>query len=171
MIDGQAILDERARRLAVKIDDAAAAPAGEIFEVATFSLSGERYAIETKYIREIVALADFTPVPHSPNFLFGVVNLHGDVLAVFDLRPLLGLGRGSISDLFRVIVLGEERAEFGVLADGVDEVTTIAAAALFDLPGTDDQHRYVRGVTADALALLDARFVLDDTRFSINDGR
>ena len=171
MIDGQAILDERARRLAAAIADVTFATGAEVLEVATFTLSGERYAIETRYIREIVPLADFTPVPRSPSFLFGVVNLRGDVLAVFDLRPLLGLGQGSISDLFRVIVLGRERAEFGVLADAVHEVTTLPAAALFDLPGTDGHHRFVRGVTTEALAVLDGQLVLNDTQFSIDDGR
>ena len=92
MIDKRAILDERARRLAAPISDATIAT--EVLEVATFTLSGERYAIETRYVREIVALADFTPVPGGPSVLFGVVNLRGDVLAVFDLRSLLGLARG-----------------------------------------------------------------------------
>jgi purine-binding chemotaxis protein CheW len=170
MIDGQAILDERARRLAAPIGDAANATQAELLEVATFTLSGEQYAIETRYVREIVPLADFTPVPRSPNSLFGVVNLRGEVLAVFDLRPLLGLGQGSISDLFRVIVLGRERAEFGVLADAVDDVRMLPAD-LFDLPGSDDQHRYVRGVTTEALAVLDGELVLNDTRFYIDDGR
>jgi purine-binding chemotaxis protein CheW len=171
MIDGQAILDERARRLAAASADVTIATGAEVLEVATFILSGERYAIETRYIREIVPLADFTPVPRSPSFLFGVVNLRGEVLAVFDLRPLLGLGQGSISDLFRVIVLGRERAEFGVLADAVHEVTTFPTAALFDLPGTDDRQRYVRGVTTEALVVLDGQLVLNDTQFSIDDGR
>ena len=73
--------------------------------------------------------------------------------------------------MYRVIVLGTERAEFGVLADAVHEVTRFPAAALFDLSGTDDHHRYVRGVTTEALAVLDGQLVLNDTRFSIDDGR
>ena len=171
MIDGQAILAERARRLAAVIGGAADAAASDVLEVAAFTLAGERYAIETRYIREIVPLADFTPVPRGPSFLFGVVNVRGDILAVFDLRALLGLTQGTISDSFRVIVLGTERAEFGVLADAVHEVTTFPAAAVLDPPGTDDRRRYVRGVTAEALAVLDGRLVLNDTRFAIDDGR
>ena len=171
MTDEQTILDDRARRLAVVIGDASTAASAAAIEVATFTLSGEQYAIETRYIREIIPLADFTPVPLGPSFLFGVANVNGNVLAVFDLSPLLGLGQGSISDLCRVIVLGTERAEFGVLADAVHEVTTFPTPTLFDLARGDDQHRYVRGVTADALAVLDGQLMLNDSRFSIDDGR
>jgi len=168
MIDKRAILDERASRLAAGGGEAATTPVDDI-EVATFTLAGEQYAIETRYAREIIPLADFTPVPAGPNFLFGVVNLRGEILAVFDLRPLLGLVGDSISDLFRVIVLGTERAEFGVLVDAVHEVTTLPAAAVLELAGTDDRRRYVRGATKEALALLDGRLLLDDARFFLNE--
>ena len=82
---------------------------------------------------------------------------------------MLGLVGDSISDLFRVIVLGSERAEFGMLVDAVHEVTTLPAAAVLELAGTDDRRRYVRGATKEALALLDGRLLLDDARFFLNE--
>jgi purine-binding chemotaxis protein CheW len=171
MIDRRSMLDERARRLATITGDLADLQPTERLEVVTFSLSGERYAVETYAIREIVPLAGFTPVAGGPRHLFGVVNLRSDVLAVFDLRPLLGLGQRRISDLFRVIVMGTERAEFGVLADAADEVVTFAASTLFDPLALAERHRFVRGVASDALVVLDGRLMLNDARFSIDDGR
>lgn len=167
MIDKRAILDERARRLAAVAGEAATPPAEEL-EVATFTLAGEEYAIETRYVREIIPLGDFTPVPGGPNFLFGVVNLRGEILAVFDLRPLLGLAGERISDLFRIIVLGNPRAEFGVLVDAVHEVTKLPLAVVLDIPGTDEHHRYVRGVTKDALVLLDGGLLINEPRFALD---
>ncbi|HKI18776.1 MAG TPA: chemotaxis protein CheW [Isosphaeraceae bacterium] len=171
MIDDQEILDERARRLAMVSADTVAATGPGVLEVVTFTLSGERYAIETRYVREIVPLADFTPVPRSPAFLFGVINLRGEVLAVFDLRPVFGLTQGTISDLFRVIVLGNDCPEFGVLAETVHEVTAFPTNALYDLPAAGNHHAYLRGVTAEMLALVDGQLVLNDPLFSVNDGR
>lgn len=168
MIDKQAILDERARRLAVRGAEAAATPDASI-EVATFTLAGERYAIETHFIREVIPLVHFTPVPRGPKFLFGIVNLYGTILAVFDLRPLLGLEGETISDVCRVIVLGTERAEFGVIVDAVHEVTKLPASSVLDLVWSDERRRFVRGMTKEALALLDGRRILDDAQFLLNE--
>lgn len=171
MIDRRAILDERARRLAAVTGDPEIARGAEWLEVVTFALSGERYAIETLAIREIVPLAGFTPVPGGPSHLFGVINLRSEVVAVFDLRPLLGLRQRRISDLCRVIVLGTERAEFGVLADAANEVIAFPASALFESRALADRGTFVRGVATDALVVLDGRLMLNDSRFSIDDGR
>jgi purine-binding chemotaxis protein CheW len=171
MIDRRSLLDERARRLARVTGDVAAAQPAERLEVVTFALSGERYAIETYAIREIVPLAGFTPVPGGPRHLFGVINLRSDVVAVFDPRPLLGLEQRSISDLCRVIVMGIERAEFGVLVDAADEVIAFAASTLFDPLALAERHSFVRGVATDTLVVLDGRLMLNDARFSIDDGR
>src|SRR3546814_6486474 len=59
-------------------------PAGESIEAITFALANERYAVETRYVREVTRFADFTTVPGAPNFVVGVTNLRGGVLVVFD---------------------------------------------------------------------------------------
>jgi purine-binding chemotaxis protein CheW len=171
VIDRRSTLDERARRLATATRDVATLQPAERLEVVTFALSGERYAIETHAIREIVPLAGFTAIPGGPRHLFGVVNLRSEVVAVFDLRPLLGLEQRRISDLCRVIVMGTARAEFGVLADAADEVIAFAASTLFDPLALAERHGFVRGVASDALVVLDGRLMLSDRRFSIDDGR
>src|SRR3546814_4484079 len=86
-----------------------------------------RYAVETRYVREVTRFADFTTVPGAPNFVVGVTNLRGGVLVVFDLRKILGIPAPGLTDLSRVIVHGRERAEFGILADAVHEVRIISA--------------------------------------------
>lgn len=149
----RALLEQRARHLAGVADSEDGAR--EELEVVTFALSNERYALESRYVLEVVPLADFTPVPGAPGFLLGVTNLRGEIVAIFDLRELLGLSQRSISDLFRVIVLGSERPEFGIVADAVDEVTTLVAGALLDPPAERVGCAYVRGVTKEALILLD----------------
>ena len=82
-----ALMDERARVLA-RVPARDPEPS-EILEVASFTLAGELYAIETRYITRVVRLTDFTPVPGTPGFLGGVVNLRGEILALIDLRALL----------------------------------------------------------------------------------
>src|SRR5207302_8831124 len=106
----RALLEERARALA---RPPAAAPAGDALQVVAFALANERYGIETRHVREVVRLTDYTPVPGAPDFLLGVMNLRGEVLAVIELRKFLGVATRGVSDLSRVLVVGGDRAEFG----------------------------------------------------------
>src|SRR5947208_3108843 len=63
----RAVLEERARALARP--PAAAIQAGEVLEVILFSFGDERYAIETRHVREVVRQGDCTPVPDAPDIL------------------------------------------------------------------------------------------------------
>src|SRR5947209_17100846 len=74
----RAVMEERARTLA-RIPPRAP-HATEVLEVVTFGLADERYAVETRHVREVVRPAEFTPVPGAPDFLVGLVNLRGDIL-------------------------------------------------------------------------------------------
>lgn len=159
------IMDERARALARPREPDE--PAGERIALVTFGLANERYAIETPYVRTLLRLTELTPVPNTPDFLAGVVSLRGDILAVIDLRKFFGLARSGLTDLSRLVVLGRERAEFGVLADEVHEVSTLLKEDLRPPPG-DAGQGYVKAVTGDALILLDGARLLDDDRLFID---
>jgi purine-binding chemotaxis protein CheW len=182
----RAVMDERARALA-----RAPAPrprADQVLEVVTFALAGERYAIETCHVRRVEWPGPVTPVPGAPDFLAGVVNLGGEVVDVIDLRSVFGLGgRGTATatatgtgtgtglgsrETSPVIVLGDTRDEFGILADAVDEVRALRTDDVLEPVGSvlsiDRQH--LRGVTGDALIVLDGAGLIRDHRLVIEQG-
>jgi purine-binding chemotaxis protein CheW len=162
------VMAERARTLA-RVPPRAPV-ADEVLEVVTFRLASERYAIETGHVREVVRFGDLTPVPGAPDFLAGLLNLRGEILAVFDLRRFFGVADPGRGDLSRVIVLGGDRAEFGVLADAVTEVATLRVDAVREPPASvaGPGRDYLRGVTADALIVLDGAALLSDRRLFID---
>ena len=166
----RAVLEERARNLARVPPQAA--KAGAILEVVLFDLAGERYAVETNCVREIVPRREIAPLPGAPNVLAGIANLRGQILAVFDLRPILGIRTPDGAESARVIVLGRDRVEFGILADVVHEVATLRIDVLKPSPGSvaEGVRSLLRGVTADALILLDGAALLRDPRFHIDLG-
>ncbi len=166
--DAARILAERARALARPAE--APPSAAEILEVVTFTLAKERYAIETAYVREVFRISDFTPVPGTPAFLFGLLNYRGDVLGLFDLRQLFGLTERGLKDLTRVVVLGREGPELGIVVEAAPESATLLRAAIHSAPesisgiGRD----LLLGVAPDALIVLDGAKVLADPRLFIN---
>lgn len=52
----------------------------------TFVLCGEEYGIEILKVREIIGIMNITPVPQTPGYMKGVINLRGKVIPVVDLR-------------------------------------------------------------------------------------
>src|ERR1044071_4866255 len=56
-----------------------------------FYLGREEYGIEIMKVREIIGVQDITAVPHTPDYVKGVINLRGKVIPVLDLRLKLGM--------------------------------------------------------------------------------
>jgi purine-binding chemotaxis protein CheW len=164
----RAVMDERARVLArvprQELDRS------EFLQVLTFGLGTERFAVETRCVREVIRPGEFTTVPGAPDFLVGVTNLRGEVLSVIDLRKFFGVQRTEPSQLARVIVCGETHVEFGVLADVVEEVTTLRIDRILPAPGSvaGAGREYLLGVTEEALAVLDGSALLRDPRLFVD---
>src|SRR5579859_8008990 len=86
--DVRRILEARARAAArpgAAPDDRAR------IEVIAFTLAGESFGAETCHVREVCQLKELTPVPCTPPFLAGVMNLRGQIVAVVDLRKFFDL--------------------------------------------------------------------------------
>jgi len=164
----RAVLEERARILARVPAEAVHA---EVIEVVIFALAGEQYAVETRFVRGVVRLTDYTSLPGAPPFLAGVLNLRGDILAVIDLRVFFGVAVKGLTDLARVLVLGLERDEFGVLADATLEVRKLRSDEVLAPPDSVSGigRQYLRGVTREALILLDGAVLLQDSRLFIDE--
>lgn len=164
----RAILDARARALARP--HAVAADAAQ-FDAMIFELGGERFAIETRHVLEVVRLIDVTPLPGVPEFVVGVTNYRGNIVCVVDVRPLVGAPRGGLSDLSRLLILGGGAAEFAILADRVEGAPSLRIENVLPAPESlaPEGHELVIGVTREAVVVLDGAKLLDDPRLVIDD--
>lgn len=152
------VLEERARTLA---QPAAAPPAADRLELLTFALANEVYAVESRYVIAVFRLTDLSPLPGAEPPVFGVTGWRGELLTILDLRRLLGLSVAALNDLSRVIVIGEARPAFGILADGARELVALPASDVREPPeGVAAKREYLRGVTPGAVLVLDAGALL-----------
>lgn len=160
------IFRARARALARVPDEA---PAGPSLEVLPFELAGETYAVETAFVREVVSLRDYTPVPGVPVFVLGVVNVRGEMLSVLDLRRFFELPIRGLNELNKVVVLRGHGMEFGLLADAVQSARTLQLQAVQPpLPTlTGIRAALARGLTATGMILLEAARLLQDRRLIV----
>jgi purine-binding chemotaxis protein CheW len=139
-------------------------------EVLIFNLGAESFAIETKYVHEVIRRPRITACPSTPEFLLGVINLRGEILAVFDLNQLFGVDLQVNQDIARLIVIGQKHPEFGLIADAVEQVEILDSSELPSpaAPLGSIKRELVCGVSGDALILLNGHALLNDERLIID---
>lgn len=162
------IMDERASRFRAVLESSFQPQ--QLADVITFFLGGEKCALETRYVRAILPFMNFTVVPGTPDFVVGLINLHGQVTALMDLRRVMGASSQASSSGRHILVLGVERGEFAILVDSVDNATQID---INDLKEPQDflplgTKAFVRGVTEDAMCVFDGAGLLNAPGLFVN---
>jgi purine-binding chemotaxis protein CheW len=166
--DKKAIFKARAKTLAApRWSD----NAEECIEVIEFRLASETYGIELRHAGEVSLLKELTPVPCTPAFVLGIINVHGRVLSVIDLKRFFDLPNQALTDLNRVIVIRKDGMEVGILADNIQGVRRIPRRDLkSSLPTlTGVRAEYLAGVTGERLIVLDAYKLLCDPKIVVRE--
>jgi purine-binding chemotaxis protein CheW len=166
--DTAAILRGRARALARVADQAAP---GQSLEILEFALASERYAVETRWVDEVQHLRALTPLPGTPPFVRGVVNLRGRILPVYDLKKFFDLPESGLTDLHRIVVVRCADLVLGLLADQVIGVRSLPRAALAPSPATltGIGAEFLLGVSEQRLVVLDLERVLAERKLVVDD--
>jgi purine-binding chemotaxis protein CheW len=165
----RAILRARAKSLAQEPESKGEAEKN--IEVLAFLLAHETYAIETVFIREGYPLTELTPLPCTPDHIFGIINIRGQILTVIDMKKYFALPEKGITNLNRVIVVRQEDMELGILADEIIGIRDIPERGLNPPLPTMKGIRagYVRGVTGEGLILLDMERFLSDRQLIVHE--
>ena len=142
-----------------------------VTEIIEFILAAESYGIESAFVREVYPLKDFTPLPGVSPYIFGIINVRGQILPVVDLKKFFNLPEKGLGDLNRVIILCDDQMEFGILADMVHGTQQIELEDIRDVPSTVTGigEEYLKGVTKERLIVLNAKRLLSDKSIVVND--
>ncbi|GAB4381521.1 MAG: hypothetical protein Kow00121_40230 [Elainellaceae cyanobacterium] len=95
-----------------------------------FELGQSRYGIPTSVVQEIFFVPDITPVPETPVYVIGMINLRGEILPVINLHQRLGQKPFPYQTTDSVIVLQWQSQRVGVLVNQVCEIQPIATDQL-----------------------------------------
>jgi purine-binding chemotaxis protein CheW len=160
------ILEERARALAAQ-DDIADETLGE--EVLMFRLGDGRYSLPARCVREVYPLGGYTPLPSTPPFVVGLVNVRGRLLAALDIRPLLDLAPAPAGANAFLLIVSAGGMETGLLADLVVEVRHGDAELAPALSATAGRPVvWIKGVDRELNLALDPELLLADPRLIVN---
>lgn len=107
------------------------------FELISFEIADQEFCIDIRAVREIRGWTPATPMPHTPPYMLGVINLRGSIMPVLDLRNRLDLGRTEASSRHVIVVVQHGERLAGLLVDAVQETFVIDESLLQPPPDMD----------------------------------
>jgi len=121
-------------------------------QLLTFVLGDEEYAVDILRVQEIRGWSAATPIPNTPSWIKGIINLRGAIVPIVDLRERFGMTVTPYGPTTVVIVLraiqGEKERTVGVVVDAVSDVCSLREGAVQPSPdfGTSVDTGFVRGL-------------------------
>lgn len=121
-----------------------------------FTLDNQRYALPLSASERVVRMVAITPLPNAPDIILGVVNFHGRVVPVINMRRRFGLPEREISLQDQLVIAHTARRPVALVADAVLDVIACAAQSLIAAEDILAKVDYVDGVVklADGLILI-----------------
>ena len=118
-------------------------------QLVIFRIADEEFGLDIAQVREIIRMQEITPMPKAPQFIEGVINLRGQVIAVMDLSKKLALQAGGRTDKSRIVVVEVGENVLGLIVDEVPEVLRIAENNIEPAPEVFESRvhsDFIRGV-------------------------
>lgn len=102
-----------------------------------FYLNEKNYAFQILKVNEVIQLPEITPIPKTPEYVKGIINLRGQIIPIIDLRLALKMDKTEYDKQTCVIIVkmkvGNIEKMIGFIVDCVSEVFEIEAANI-DVP-------------------------------------
>ncbi len=169
----QGILREMQEEYWRGIEEGTDSVAAETRDYVVFCLGGERFGIPSTVCREILRIPRLVRVPRVGEHLLGVINLRGQIVAVTELRPLLGLPGRDVPAKSQLVVVEAAGLLTALLAEKVEGIRAIPVEAIEPL--TEGLAGFprdaVEGQVAEEgalLVLLDLTRILSRPEFIVN---
>jgi len=114
----------------------------------TFLLGKEAYAIEIKFVTEIIGIQPITEVPELPVYVKGIINLRGKIIPVMDVRLRFKKKPVDYNDRTCVIVIDVLNISVGLIVDNVSEVLSISDENIVPPPEMNrgSENKYIKAI-------------------------
>lgn len=132
-----------------------------------FKLGNEKFGIDIGKVREIITMQQVTKVPHTHEYIEGIINLRGRVIPIFNIKNKFNFPENVLTRLARIMVAEVAGNTMGMIVDGVNEVLRIHKSIIEEpsdklVSGLDEQ--YMEGIAKleeDLVIILDLGKVLN----------
>ena len=119
-------------------------------ELIAFRIGDQEFCVNIMIVREIRGWTRATPMPHSPSYVMGVINLRGVVLPIIDLARRLGMKPAEPTARHVIIVVQVKDKVVGLLVDAVSDILTVTSENIQPTPEVSSEmaRMFARGILA-----------------------
>ena len=147
----------------------------EMVHLIVFKLGAEHYAIKIEQVKEVTITPDVTRMPRTPEFVKGVANIRGDIIAIVDLEQRFGIrptplkeGELNVGHTYTLVIEAKEYS-IGVVVKEMPQSLNLAVSKIDKAPSflqdTNIQESYIEGI-----AKVDNRLIIVLDMFKILTG-
>lgn len=131
-----------------------------VFQLVSFQLGDETFAIDILGVQEIIRMLEITQVPNAPHYVEGVVNLRGKIIPIINLGIRFGLPGTKPTKDTRIVIVEVGHMILGFIVDSVEEVLRLSEKCIESPPpnrrgGVEECHKGVGRVNGCLVLLLD----------------
>ena len=140
--------------------------AGADRELIAFRIGEQEFCVDIMNVREIRGWTPATPLPRSPSYMKGVINLRGIVLPIIDLGARFGLATAEPTARHVIMVAHIGNRLVGLLVDAVSDIVQLTDSTIQPTPDVASDHvkTFVQGIFAveggRMISLIDLEHVL-----------
>lgn len=118
-------------------------------QLVVFDLGTEEYAVPIHDVKEVVKTPEITPVPNSPDFILGIINLRGNIIPILDLQKVFALKSVEKEKQKYHVLVTQTESPYGILVNKVTEVISVVEGSIQEAPEVTANkiaQDYVQGV-------------------------
>lgn len=134
------------------------------FNCLFFEINGIHYAVAQDWVQEVHLEVRPVPVPGTPAFVRGIVNIRGEIVSALDLAAFMGYQALPAQSSYQMLRVRRGKLEFGILCQQIENIQSITPADLhaFEHGDSGRLQRYLLGVTDQLENILDVEVLLSD---------
>ncbi len=117
------ILHQRAKKLEKEFTSTISQNKLDILE---FTLGSEHYGIASNFVNRVSTADKIRRLPSTPEFVEGIINVHGNVICIINLKQFFGMSKLKSNDLNRILIIEYADFKLGILADEVIGIESIS---------------------------------------------
>lgn len=99
-----------------------------------FHIGEQLYGLDIRYVRGIEKYVNITPVPNSPDYIEGIINLRGEIIPIFNLRRKFGLEKVRATEETKLIISKSQGMPIAFEVDCVAEILTLDDENAHEVP-------------------------------------
>lgn len=103
----------------------AAKPLSGNRKIVVFRIGEEEFGVDISHVNRITKIEKITPIPNTPEFIAGVMNLRGTIVVIINLGLKLGFPPRPSDDDSRIIFVDVKGTPVGMIVDYSRELLNI----------------------------------------------